>query len=114
MVKWTMKSKSKSSGKFNTIDKVLLGCATFMFLFTIVMIILFCIYQTEPTTLITSVFGVVGGETVLSFFIWYIKKRYTLKQGEDKDELCKASTVDERGTMETGVDESDNEVEENL
>ena len=72
--------------KFNTIDKILIGCASFMFLFTVTMIVIFFIYQTEPTTLITSVFGVLGGEITLSFAIWYIKKRYARKyEREDRE-----------------------------
>jgi len=69
----------------NTIDKILLGCALFLTVFTIVMIIIFIIYQQEPATLITSVFGVLGGEAVVSFFIWYIKKKYA-KDLADKNQ----------------------------
>lgn len=72
--------------KFNTIDKVLIGCASFLFLFTVTMIVIFFLFQQEPTTLITSVFSVLGGEITLSFAIWYIKKRYAHKyEQEDRD-----------------------------
>lgn len=72
-----MKSKLNSNGtRFNTIDKILLGCAAFLTVFVIVMVILFCIYQNTPDTLITCVFSVLGSEALISFGIWYIKKRY--------------------------------------
>lgn len=77
----------KTQQKLNTIDKILLGCATFLIAFTIVMIAIFCVYQQEPSTLITSVFSLLGGEVTLSFAIWYIKKRYASKyEKEDKED----------------------------
>lgn len=77
---------TKKKPTLNTIDKILLGCAGFLLLFTIMMIVIFIIYQTEPDTLITSVFGLLGGEITLSFAIWYIKKRYARKyEKEDKE-----------------------------
>lgn len=80
-----MDKKKKKRIKLNTIDCILLGCAGFLIGFTIMMIIIFCIYQTEPSTLITSVFGLLGSEIILSFAIWYIKKRYAYKYDkEDK------------------------------
>lgn len=76
----------KTVTKFNTIDKILIGCASFLFVFTATMIVIFFLFQTEPTTLITSVFSVLGGEITLSFAIWYIKKRYAHKyEQEDRD-----------------------------
>lgn len=76
----------KKQTKFNTIDKVLIGCASFLFIFTMIMIVIFFLFQQEPTTLITSVFSVLGGEITLSFAIWYIKKRYATKyEREDRN-----------------------------
>lgn len=78
--------KHKETSKLNTIDKILVGCAVFLSIFTITMIVIFIKYQDEPSTLITSVFSVLGGEITLSFFIWYIKKRYARKyEMEDKE-----------------------------
>ena len=71
--------------KLNTLDKILIGCATYLGVFTITMIVIFCIYQSVPDTLITAVYGLLGSETVLTFFIWYIKKRYARKY-EREDE----------------------------
>ncbi len=89
MVEQTVKLKSNSNGiKFNTIDKILLGCALFLTVFVIIMIIIFCIYQTIPDTLVTCVFGVLGSEAFIAFGIWYIKKRYANKytKGEVEDD----------------------------
>ena len=68
-----------------TLDKILIGCATFLLLFTVVMIVIFCVFQAVPDTLIDAVYGLLGGEVVVTFFIWYIKKRYARKyEREDK------------------------------
>lgn len=80
------KQTKTTESKLNTIDKILLGCATFLIAFTITMVAIFCVYRTEPSTLITSVFSLLGGEVTLSFAIWYIKKRYAAKyEKEDRD-----------------------------
>ena len=63
----------------NTLDKILLSCAVFILLFTITNIILFCIFQSTPDTLVECVFGLFSGETVITFFIWWIKKKNTKK-----------------------------------
>lgn len=80
-----MAQKKRKKPNLNTIDKILLGCASFLILFTVAVLIIFIIFQTEPDTLITSVFGLLGGEITLSFAIWYIKKRYAHKyEKEDR------------------------------
>jgi cytochrome c biogenesis protein CcdA len=60
----------------NTIDKILVFLAGFFISFTISMIVIFCIFQSIPDTLVQSVFGVLGGEIILTFAIWWIKKKY--------------------------------------
>jgi len=67
----------------NTIDKILLGCAIFILIFTVTMTVIFCVYQTVPDTLIESVFGLFTGEAVITFSIWWIKKRAKGKERED-------------------------------
>jgi len=70
-----------------TLDRILIGCALFLLIFTIAMVVIFCVFQSVPDTLIDAVFGLLGGEAVVTFFIWYIKKRYARKyEREDKDE----------------------------
>lgn len=58
-----------------TIDRILLGCAIFITAFTIVMIILFCLFQSVPDVLIESVFSLFSAEAVITFVIWWIKKK---------------------------------------
>ena len=60
----------------NTIDKILLGLVGFLIGFTITIIILFCIFQSVPDTLVECVFSLGGGEAVITFAIWWIKKKY--------------------------------------
>ena len=59
----------------NTIDKILIGCAIFLIAFTITMIIIFCVFQSVPDSLIEAVYGLIGGEAIVTFFIWWIKKK---------------------------------------
>lgn len=59
----------------NTIDKILLSCAIFILVFTIAMIVIFCIYQSVPDVLIENIFQIFTGETVITFLIWWIKKK---------------------------------------
>jgi len=71
----------------NTIDKILLGLVGFLAGFTISMIILFCIFQATPDTLIECVFACCASEAVITFAIWRIKKKYGInKSGGNKDE----------------------------
>lgn len=59
----------------NTIDKVLLGLVGFLIGFTVTMIILFCIFQDIPNTLVECVYSLAGSEIILTFAIWWIKKK---------------------------------------
>ncbi len=44
------------------LDRVLIALAIFDLLFVVAMIVIFCIYQSVPDTLIISVFGATFGE----------------------------------------------------
>lgn len=66
----------------NTIDKILISIAVFLVAFTITMIVLFCLYQATPDSLIEAVFGLCGGEAVITFVIWWIKKKTGGKKNE--------------------------------
>ena len=70
--------------KLNTIDKILITLASFIFGFTITMIVIFCIYQVTPDTLIECVFACCSSEAVITFAIWWIKKKANNKK--DKTE----------------------------
>ena len=74
----TMKSIEKKRKKRSTLDRVLLFCAISILVFTIIMIILFCIYQSVPDTLIVSFFGVFTGEGCICWRIWAKKRGLSL------------------------------------
>ena len=67
----------------NTIDKILITLASFIFGFTITMIVIFCIYQVTPDTLIECVFACCSSEAVITFAIWWIKKKATNRKEKD-------------------------------
>lgn len=69
--------------RLNTLDKILLGLAGFLFGFIVSMIVIFCIYQATPDVLIQCVLTAAGSETVITFAIWYIKKKGTTKNGSE-------------------------------
>lgn len=45
-----------------TMDKILLLVAVFLFIFTVTMIVVFCIYEAIPDTLVDKVFFACAGE----------------------------------------------------
>jgi len=59
----------------NTIDKILMGCAIAVIAFTVAMIVIFCIFQDVPSSLIDNFYNLFTGEAIITFFIWWIKKR---------------------------------------
>lgn len=67
----------------NTIDKILITLASFIFGFTITMIVIFCIYQVTPDTLIECVFACCSSEAVITFAIWWIKKKANRKESKN-------------------------------
>ena len=67
-----------------TIDKILIAIVGFLLGFSITMIVLFCIFQQVPDTLIECFFGVAGSEFVISFCIWWIKKKYSKEKDNEK------------------------------
>ena len=76
----------KKEKKFEiTTDIALLFSAGMIFVFTIVMIIMFCTYQTVPDTLIVSFYGCFGLEGGYCAFIHKIKKQHSKEDGEDDE-----------------------------
>lgn len=69
--------------KLNTIDKILITLASFVFGFTVTMIVIFCIYQVTPDTLIECVFACCSSEAVITFAIWWIKKKANRKDRDN-------------------------------
>lgn len=69
----------------NTIDKILLGLVGFLLGFTVSMIVLFCIFQATPDTLIECVFACSASEAVITFAIWWIKKKHANDKPKEKE-----------------------------
>ena len=70
--------------QMNTIDKILLGLVGFLIGFTVTIIILFCIFQNVPDTLVECVFSLAGSEAIITAIIWYVKKKYTRRDKNGK------------------------------
>lgn len=66
---------TKKKKKINTLDCILLICGSLLIVFTIAMIILYCLYQSVPDTLIVSFFGAFGIETVNCVMVYKEKKK---------------------------------------
>ena len=69
---------NKPKKRLSTLDKILLFCGTSVLVFTLIMIVIFCIYQSVPDTLIVSFFGVFTGEGCICWRIWAKKKKIDL------------------------------------
>ena len=70
--------------KLNTLDKVLLGLASFLFVFIVSTVIIYTINGWQYDTLITMVLGGSGAEVFASALIQVAK--YKHKKGEDDNE----------------------------
>lgn len=70
-----------------TTDKALLFSASLIIIFTIVMIVIFCIYQAVPDVLISAFFGTFSLEGGYCAFIHKIKKEAQNKaENEDNED----------------------------
>lgn len=69
----------------STIDKILLGLVSFLISFIITMIIVFCVFQQIPDTLVDGVLTLAGGEGIITFAIWWIKKKYGTEKTKKKE-----------------------------
>ena len=67
-----------------TTDKALVFSATMIIVFTIVMVVLFCKYQTVPDALIVGFFGAFGLEGGYCAFIHKTKKEH---KGVEEDDV---------------------------
>lgn len=68
----------------NTIDKILISCAIAVIAFILTMIVIFCIFQSVPDTLIECVMSLATSEAAITFAIWWIKKKYGKEKTNDK------------------------------
>lgn len=69
----------------STIDKILISCAIAVIVFTITMIVIFCIFQDIPSSLVDNFYDLFKGEAVITFAIWWIKKRYSKEKENDRE-----------------------------
>lgn len=76
-----------TENKDKFMNKALIFVAIFIVLFTITMIVLFCIYQEVPDQLIISVFAATTGETSATAVIFSVKKIMDAKKGKDAEAI---------------------------
>lgn len=69
-----------------TLDKILVILASYMFVFSIAMIVIFCIKDSVPDTLITCTLGSGSIEAIVMAWITVTKKKYD-KSEVDNDEM---------------------------
>lgn len=73
------KKKKKNDG----LNAALIFCVIFAVLFTICMIVLFCLFQSTPDVLIGAVFAALFGELGCCTLIYRVKYRKELKEIKD-------------------------------
>lgn len=66
-----------------TLNKILIILGVFIALFIVTMVVLFCIYQSVPDTLVVGVLGSGGTECILCAIIEITKR----KRGDSEDEV---------------------------
>ena len=74
----------ESSNKLKTLDLVLIIIGAFLGLFIITMVVLFCIYQQIPDTLVTCVLGSSSLELFFSAWITVVKKKTGITDNNDE------------------------------
>lgn len=73
----------KKKKKNNGLNAALIFCVVFAVLFTITMVVIFCIYQSTPDVLIGAVFTALFGELGCCTLIYRVKYRKELKEVAD-------------------------------
>ena len=73
--------------KINTLDKVLIGLASFLFVFIVSTMVIYTIKEWPYDTLITMVLGGSGAEVFATAIIQVAKYKHKDK-GDDEDELA--------------------------
>ena len=69
--------------QMSTIDKILISCAIAVIVFTVTMIVIFCIFQSVPDVLVENFFNLFTGEAIIMFCIWWLKKKYGREKTND-------------------------------
>lgn len=71
--------------KLNTLDKVLIGLASFLFVFIVSTVIIYTINGWQYDTLITMVLGGSGAEVFASALIQVAKYKHKKDESEDEE-----------------------------
>lgn len=82
--------------KTNGLDKTLLFIAILDTIFVITMIVLFCLFQDVPESLILAVFGATFGECGCCSYIWKHKRELKLREsyfGDNSDSNLSDNSV---------------------
>lgn len=94
--------------KLNGLDKTLIFIAILDTLFVITMIIIFCLYQDVPDTLILAVFGATFGECGCCSYIFKIKKEKEIDDGRHDSETCDNSNNSDNNILCSSLSENEN------
>ena len=70
-----------------TLNKILIIIGGFLALFIITMIVLFCIFQSIPDTLVIGVLGSGGTECILCAIIEVVKLKHRKEESEDDSNI---------------------------
>lgn len=76
---------SKKKKKNDGLNRALIFCVIFAILFTICMIVLFCLFQSTPDALIVAVFAALFGELGCCTLIYKIKYPQVFKNEEESE-----------------------------
>lgn len=77
------KKRSNRKKPNDGLNAALIFCVVFALLFTVTMIVIFCLYQSTPDVLIGAVFTALFGE--LGFCTLIYKTKYPSKKDDDED-----------------------------
>lgn len=77
------RSNRKKKKPNDGLNAALIFCVVFALLFTVTMIVIFCLYQSTPDVLIGAVFAALFGE--LGFCTLIYKTKYPSKKDDDED-----------------------------
>lgn len=77
------RSSRKKKKPNDGLNAALIFCVVFAILFTVTMIVIFCLYQSTPDVLIGAVFTALFGE--LGFCTLIYKTKYPSKKDDDED-----------------------------
>ena len=79
------KKSGKKKKKNDGLNAALVCCVIFAILFTITMIVIFCLYQSTPDVLIGAVFAALFGELGCCTLIYKIKYPQVFKDKEEEN-----------------------------